>query len=41
MKSLPNGELGHPMDNMSTLWAPPCTITGVKMFKSPPLPAKG
>jgi hypothetical protein len=34
IKSLPNGELGHPRANMSTLWGPPCTITDVKFYIS-------
>jgi hypothetical protein len=34
-------QLGHPTANMATLWGPPCTIIGVKMFTSHPLPAKG
>jgi hypothetical protein len=36
-----NGELGHTMANMATLWGQKCTITGVKMFTSHQLPAKG
>jgi hypothetical protein len=41
MKILPNGERGHPMANMATLWGQKCTITGVTMFTSRQLPAKG
>jgi hypothetical protein len=35
MRNQEKDELGHPTENMDTLWAQQCITTGVKMYTSP------